>query len=206
MSEFKTLAARLEDLRRRFTARFVTNETDIATNASDLADHLADTTDAHDASAISVADAGGYYTGTEVEAALQEVGSDITDLQLGGWVSFTPSWSNFTLGNGTINAAEYAYTTNGMWVRIGITLGSTSSITGALQLTVPNSETIKHPRGATGTLTTWNGSRLYPLAAYSVSSSVIGFSTHIANGIVNATTPYTFGTGDNFGGTVFVGI
>ncbi len=42
----------------------------------DLAAHLADTTDAHDASAISVADAGGYFTSTEVEGALQEVAAD----------------------------------------------------------------------------------------------------------------------------------
>jgi hypothetical protein len=39
--------------------------------------HIADTTDAHDASAISIADAGGYYTGTDVEAALQEIGADL---------------------------------------------------------------------------------------------------------------------------------
>lgn len=39
-----------------------------------LADHLADTADAHDASAISVADSGGFYTGTDVEAVLQELG------------------------------------------------------------------------------------------------------------------------------------
>jgi hypothetical protein len=38
-----------------------------------LADHIADTTDAHDASAISVADAGTVLTATEVEAALQEI-------------------------------------------------------------------------------------------------------------------------------------
>lgn len=37
--------------------------------------HIADTSDAHDASAISIADAGGYYTGTDVEAALQEIGA-----------------------------------------------------------------------------------------------------------------------------------
>lgn len=37
-------------------------------------EHTEDTTDAHDASAISIVDAGGLYTGTDVEAALQEVG------------------------------------------------------------------------------------------------------------------------------------
>ena len=38
-------------------------------------DHISDTTDAHDASAVSIADAGAYFTGTDVEAALQELGA-----------------------------------------------------------------------------------------------------------------------------------
>ena len=43
----------------------------------DISAHLADTTDAHDASAVSIVDSGGYFTGTEVEAALQELGAAI---------------------------------------------------------------------------------------------------------------------------------
>lgn len=43
--------------------------------ASGLTAHLSDTSDAHDASAISVADSGGYFAGTDVEAALQELGA-----------------------------------------------------------------------------------------------------------------------------------
>jgi lysophospholipase L1-like esterase len=39
------------------------------------ADHIADPTGAHAASAVSIADAGGYFTGSDVEAALQEVGA-----------------------------------------------------------------------------------------------------------------------------------
>jgi hypothetical protein len=35
--------------------------------------HITDATDAHDASAISISDAGGLYTATDVEAALAEV-------------------------------------------------------------------------------------------------------------------------------------
>jgi len=45
----------------------------IVEDAGDLAAHLADTSDAHDASAISIVDTGGFYTGTDVEAALQEI-------------------------------------------------------------------------------------------------------------------------------------
>jgi hypothetical protein len=43
--------------------------------AGDADAHIADTTDAHDASAISVVDAGGYFGGTNVESILQEIGA-----------------------------------------------------------------------------------------------------------------------------------
>jgi hypothetical protein len=50
-----------------------------------LQDHLDDTGDAHDASAISVADTGGNYTATDVEGVLAEIapqlGGGIPDLQ-----------------------------------------------------------------------------------------------------------------------------
>ena len=42
---------------------------------TELANHLSDATDAHDASAISIVDSGDYFTGTDVEAALQELGA-----------------------------------------------------------------------------------------------------------------------------------
>lgn len=48
--------------------------TDIATQ-SELDAHLTDTVDAHDASAISIADVGGYFTSDHVEGALQELGA-----------------------------------------------------------------------------------------------------------------------------------
>lgn len=47
----------------------------IANAEAATAAHLADTSDAHDASAISVVDTGGYFTGTDVEAVLQELGA-----------------------------------------------------------------------------------------------------------------------------------
>jgi hypothetical protein len=43
--------------------------------AADLTAHTGDTTDAHDASAISVTDTGGYFTDSDVESVLQEIGS-----------------------------------------------------------------------------------------------------------------------------------
>lgn len=54
---------------------------------ADLAAHTGDALDAHDASAVSITDAGGYFTGTDVEAALAEVATGTT----GRWeVLMTP--------------------------------------------------------------------------------------------------------------------
>jgi len=55
------------------TSLTVTSSVYDATARTSIADHLADTTDAHDASAVSVADTGGYYTGTNVETVLAEL-------------------------------------------------------------------------------------------------------------------------------------
>lgn len=41
----------------------------------EAAAHIADTVDAHDASAISITDSGGYYSGDNVESALQQLGT-----------------------------------------------------------------------------------------------------------------------------------
>jgi hypothetical protein len=48
-------------------------ETELAAASAALAAHLADTADAHDASAISILDTGGSFTATDVEAALAEL-------------------------------------------------------------------------------------------------------------------------------------
>jgi len=52
-----------------------THTTNIATNATAISDHLADTADAHDASAISFV-AGGTIAATDVQAAVSEVATD----------------------------------------------------------------------------------------------------------------------------------
>jgi hypothetical protein len=46
-----------------------------------LVGHETDASDAHDATAISVADAGGHYVGTEVETVLDEIGDEINSFQ-----------------------------------------------------------------------------------------------------------------------------
>lgn len=70
------------------------------------ATHIADTTDAHDASAISIVDTGGYYTSTDVEGALQEAatmggGSGVTVEEVDGAPSVA-SVTTIKVSNGTL--------------------------------------------------------------------------------------------------------
>lgn len=51
--------------------------------AGSMATHTGDTSDAHDASAISIADSGGHFAATDVEGALQQLGGMTTPIILG---------------------------------------------------------------------------------------------------------------------------
>lgn len=68
---------------------------------TELTNHLGDTTDAHDASAVSIADAGNYFSGTEVEAALQELGAAVGGTTIDIEDDSSPVASASTLDFGT---------------------------------------------------------------------------------------------------------
>ncbi len=63
--------------------------------------HIADTTDAHDASAVSITDAAGNYTATDVEGALAELPSQYAPADVDQFVDPFPTW----FGGGTVNEA-----------------------------------------------------------------------------------------------------
>jgi hypothetical protein len=70
-------------------------------------------------------------------------GSVLTAAELnaaGTWTSFTPSWTNLTVGNGVVSAA-YSKFNKILFVRVYFDFGSTSSLTSNLQMTLPASLT-----------------------------------------------------------------
>ena len=112
----------------------------------------------------------------------------------GAWTTWTPSYTNITVGNGTVDAR---------WCRIGkvvnvywrFTLGSTSSIGAVPQFTLPVGADYPQ-RSSNGILTdqgTANyvgyaqieGGTLYP-------SSILSNGTYASVGSVNSTTPFTW--------------
>ena len=70
----------------------------------------------------------GIITNNKLSATSGEVG--------GAWKSWTPTWSNFTVGNATV-VTKYTQIGKTIHIRGKITLGSTSSVTGGIALTAP---------------------------------------------------------------------
>jgi hypothetical protein len=55
----------------------------------------------------------------------------------GAITSWTPTFTNLTVGNGTLNAAEYQRIGNLVFCYIQFTMGSTSAVTGDVHFTLP---------------------------------------------------------------------
>lgn len=71
----------------------------------------------------------GAVTNAKLSTTAGEVG--------GAWLSWTPTFTNFSLGNGTINTAKYTQVGKTVRFKIRITLGSTSSVSGVITMSMP---------------------------------------------------------------------
>jgi hypothetical protein len=52
-----------------------------------------------------------------------------TGINLGAWIAFTPSWTNLTVGNASINSGAYCQVGKVVVVRFNLKFGNTSSLT-----------------------------------------------------------------------------
>ena len=122
---------------------------------------------------------------------------------IGTWTSYTPVFTNFTLGDGTLSA-HYCEINDVVLVTGNVTLGSTSSVTGELQMTTPTGgvQNLGSYNGvvrfgdATGG-TTLGTVILAGASAVRLRPSTAG-GTYVAVGVTSATTPFTWATSDNF--------
>ncbi len=125
----------------------------------------------------------------------------------GLYTSFTPTWtSGLTVGNAT---QEFWYCRVGLFVHIygNLTFGSTTSINNVPIMTLPiTAETLPFNVQPLGTATLGDsGTATFvglpitvgPTAMYLFRHEVTG--TSIKDGTINATTPFTWTTGDSIG-------
>lgn len=116
----------------------------------------------------------------------------------GTWVSFTPTWTNLTAGNG-ISEFKYSIFNKILWVRGTFTLGTTSAVGTTPSITIPLTKTtVGASQGIaelvdSGTVYTGTvvaaGTQIYVFSEYSG-------GTWSARGTVTAGGPFTWGNGD----------
>lgn len=125
---------------------------------------------------------------------------------VGEWQSFTPTFGNFTLGNGT-TSAFYRRVGANIEVKAYISAGSSTSITGTLTLTMPLSLNIDGTKIATTgatreTFGIWNikdnGANNYLGYVTYDTATTVNFTQAGATSVVGATSPITMGTSDSF--------
>jgi hypothetical protein len=136
-------------------------------------------------------------------------GQVLTAAQLNGigesGTLFTPTITNGVLGNGTMSAT-YQRVNKIVIATYAYTLGSTSTITGGLQFSLPFTATSSTNMGSqnlgAGLFTDISGGVDYVISSYFVSTANVGLlisnasATYSTIGLVNATVPVAYGTGD----------
>lgn len=130
--------------------------------------------------------------------------STATGLKYGGeWVSYTPTFTGFTLGNGTVSAS-YSRIGDNVFVRVIINLGSTSSVTGAMTVSNPVTNSAAD-YAFIGTAVLWAFGGSGALNTGTIWESATGSSTifasnasttYLGNTDLSATVPFTWGSGN----------
>jgi hypothetical protein len=122
----------------------------------------------------------------------------------GTWATYTPTFTNFTLGNGTINQARWVQVGKKVCVNVVVTLGSTSSVTGLIQVSTPT--TLSNGSNNNNQVATFvdTGTGMFLGSASNTSGTAIGIYANNAGGTyvyrsnTSATVPMTWASTDAF--------
>jgi hypothetical protein len=136
---------------------------------------------------------------------LQAASGESTGLKWGGaYTAWTPSFDNFTLGNGTVTA-RYILIGKHCHAFARVTFGSTSAMSGAgLQITFPVAPAYQ-PNDPVGIAAlNDNGTAVLTASVWAVSTTKIRIQairsdgTYVGYGDISSTVPFTWTTGDQF--------
>jgi hypothetical protein len=125
---------------------------------------------------------------------------------IGSYTAYTPTFSGFTLGNGTITA-RYTKINKLVHVVGFVDLGTTSTMTGPLDISLPVSfDTASQPilTPFAGQCIFYNGATLfnaYPIALSGTSFRMVGLlanGTYTTNYDISSGTPFTWNSSSDF--------
>jgi hypothetical protein len=113
------------------------------------------------------------------------------------WTSYTPTWSNLTVGNGT-QVGRYRYVNGSISFRGSLTFGTTTSVTGSFTGVIPNSETADAIESVGTISVSDTGTANYVGVGYCNGTTgwTCRFNGSGNSGLMNATNPMTWTTSD----------
>ena len=120
------------------------------------------------------------------------------------WKTYAPTYNNFTLGDGSVPLARHIDIGDLVIVQVKVILGSTSSVTGQIQLTTPSTlATGTESFPATATLRDATGGIVMGAVQF-VNTTTFGLNylqvvgSELHQTAVSATAPFTWTTSDFF--------
>lgn len=165
---------------------------------------VAEAADLTNAFGIIVNDYNGNITNDNIAAS---AGIVLSKLAQSAWTTFSPTWSNLTVNNGTVTAA-YTQVGKGIMFYINLVFGSTTSISGQFSATLPASikdygfGSAKAPIATVWYEDASNTNVMGTGAVTSAGGDLVFYcwnhgATYVSSVAVSATVPFTFGTGDS---------
>lgn len=142
--------------------------------------------------------------------AIESLG-DAIDASVGSgllaWTSYTPTFTNFTLGNGTISVAKYAKLGKIVLLEVEVVLGTTSSVTGRIGISLPVTAA-RVDRTSGPVALTAGAANSYGFAAMGTTDRVDLYTwnvagTYLANTNISATIPGTWANNSFFAFSTF---
>lgn len=164
-------------------------ETDLDTVSDGLAAHLADTTDAHDASAISTTALTGI-SATNVQAVLAELIAEAFPVGWGAWTPWTPTLTQGVVVSKTVSRSVYMKI--GRTVHLIVDLGPTSSGTAGQPIVISNLPFVSaYAGGQVGTAKVFDasaGDDITGLVRFPGTNNTLNFLSTRANGVLGSVT------------------
>lgn len=164
-----------------------------------------------DATLATVAElpASGNWTGRTIyvtEDRSSWVWDTIWRVRASKWITYTPVITNFTVGNGTVSA-RYRHVGEDVEVRLDVTLGSTSAVSGSLDVPLPvtgKSGFTTFAQKGYGVATDASAATFVYLNYNLISTTTVrAYVINVANNyagfsILGSTVPFTWAAGDQF--------
>jgi hypothetical protein len=122
---------------------------------------------------------------------------------IGTWTAFTPSFTNFTLGDGTVDEAQYAQINNIVLVNVQVTMGTTSVMGTNPSFTSPVTIGTSESRLTVGTGRARVGASFYWIYPYVINEEITLYCVDAASAYarranITSAIPASWGSGSDF--------